>query len=84
MRRLAQSGAFAVLAASCVVVVLGAPEIRGERLLDHIKFLASDELKGRDTGSDGLRQAAAYIAAEFRAAGLQPGWKGGWMHPFEV
>ena len=84
MRRLARSGAFAVLVASCVVAVLAAPDISGDRLLDHIKFLASDELKGRNTGSEGMRQAAEYIAAQFKAAGLQPGWKGSWMQPFDV
>jgi hypothetical protein len=52
--------------------------------MDHIKFLASDELKGRDTGSEGLRQAADYIAGQFKSAGLQPGWNGGWMQPFDV
>ncbi len=38
-----------------------------------IAFLASDELKGRDTPSPGLEQAAAYIAQEFKTFGLQPG-----------
>jgi hypothetical protein len=37
-----------------------------------IAFLASDSLQGRDTPSPGLEKAAAYIANEFRAYGLQP------------
>src|SRR5687768_720488 len=37
-----------------------------------IGFLASDELKGRDTPSPGLETAAAYIANEFKTLGLQP------------
>ena len=64
--------------------VMAAPDIRGDRLLDHIKFLSSDDLAGRDSGSEGLRRAAEYIAGEFKAAGLQPGWQGGWLQPFEV
>ena len=64
--------------------VIAAPDIRGDRLLDHIKFLSSDDLAGRDSGSEGLRRAAEYIAGEFKAAGLQPGWQGGWLQPFEV
>src|SRR6187200_2089062 len=76
----------AVLAVAALFAtqVLAAPEIKADRLLDHIKFLASDDLKGRDTGSEGLQRAADYIAAEFKAAGLQPGWKGQWLQPFEV
>ena len=38
-----------------------------------ISFLASDELKGRDTPSPGLELAASYIAQEFKSFGLQPG-----------
>jgi len=37
-----------------------------------IAFLASDELKGRNTPSPGLEKAAEYIAGEFREWGLQP------------
>src|SRR5688572_10641406 len=72
------------IATLCATQVLAAPEIGAERLLEHIKFLASDDLKGRDTGSEGLQRAADYIAAEFKAAGLQPGWKGQWIQPFDV
>jgi hypothetical protein len=84
MRRSGRSFAFVALAIVAVVRVVAAPEIHADRLLDHIKFLASDDLKGRDTGSEGLRQAAEYIADQFKAAGLQPGWNGGWMQPFNV
>jgi hypothetical protein len=38
-----------------------------------IEFLASDQLKGRDTPSPGLDSAAQYIAREFQAYGLKPG-----------
>ena len=36
----------------------------------HIRFLASDELRGRDTGSPGLEIAARYLAEQFRSYGL--------------
>src|SRR5262252_355410 len=84
MPRYWRSYVLAVLTALCIVRVAAAPEIRADRLLDHIKYLASDDLKGRDTGSEGMRLAADYIAAQFKSAGLQPGWDGGWMQPFEV
>lgn len=38
----------------------------------HIRFLASDELQGRYTGSLGNRVAARYIAEYLRAQGCQP------------
>jgi hypothetical protein len=38
----------------------------------HLDFLASDELRGRDTPSPGLERAAEYIADQFAAAGLSP------------
>ncbi len=38
----------------------------------HIRFLASDELQGRDTGSPELDIAARYIAESFRANGILP------------
>lgn len=38
----------------------------------HLRYIASDELEGRDTGSEGARKAAEYIAKHFEALGLQP------------
>ncbi|MGR3810030.1 M28 family peptidase [Jiulongibacter sp. NS-SX5] len=38
----------------------------------HIRFLASDALKGRNTGEQGNDAAAAYIAEEFRSYGVMP------------
>lgn len=37
-----------------------------------LRFLASDALMGRDTGSPGSAAAARYIAEQFRAAGVRP------------
>jgi len=38
----------------------------------HLKYLASDELKGRDIGSEGYAKAADYVADEFKKNGLLP------------
>lgn len=38
----------------------------------HIAYIASDELKGRDTPSPGLEAAAKYIADHFKSYGLKP------------
>ena len=37
-----------------------------------MRFLASDELKGRDTGSKGIEQAAQYIEQHFQKHGVTP------------
>ena len=41
-------------------------------LRNHIEFLADDALEGRMTGSDGAKQAADYIAEQFKQLGLIP------------
>lgn len=38
----------------------------------HLRFLTSDELKGRNTGSDELLIAGRYIAEQFLRSGLKP------------
>jgi hypothetical protein len=76
--------------ASVLAVVTGvgagsAPAVQPDLLLDHIKFLSSDDMKGRANGSPELERAGAYIAEQFKAAGLQPGGKNGdWFQPFEL
>jgi hypothetical protein len=48
-----------------------------------IGFLASDELRGRDTPSPGLERAAEFISAHMRALGLRPaGDDGGYIQRF--
>ena len=42
-----------------------------------VYVLADDSMKGRDTPSPELEQAAAYVAAEFRRFGLRPGGDSG-------
>src|ERR1700723_2099662 len=49
----------------------------------HAQFLASDDLRGRDTGSDGHRRAAEYVAKQFADAGLQPGGTNGFLQPID-
>ncbi len=44
-----------------------------EILRSHVAFLASDELEGRATWSEGIDKAADYIAQRFAEYGLQPG-----------
>jgi aminopeptidase YwaD len=44
-----------------------------DNLRAHVRYLASDELEGRRTGTAGAQKAAGYIAAEFKRLGLRPG-----------
>ena len=53
--------------------------------LAHVRYLADDALEGREVGSAGAQCAAEYIAAQFRAMGLQPaGSRGSFYQTFPV
>ena len=39
-------------------------------LRDHLKIIASAEMEGRETGTEGQRKAAAYIESQFKKIGL--------------
>lgn len=45
--------------------------ITKEEIKEHVYYLASDELEGRDTGKPGQKKAAEYIANQFKTLGLK-------------
>jgi len=45
--------------------------IAADEIISHIRYLASDELKGRMSGTPGAEKAAEYVSSEFRKAGLK-------------
>ncbi len=47
-------------------------DLSASRYFDHVKFLSSNEMKGRADGSPELDKAADYIASQFRLWGLRP------------
>ncbi len=51
---------------------MGMESISRHDLKMHMLFLASDELKGRDTGDPGLQVAARYLAVQAEQLALQP------------
>jgi hypothetical protein len=54
-----------------------------KHMKEHITYLASDALEGRETGKPGEAKASDYIIAQFKAIGLQPkGTEGGYLQPF--
>lgn len=46
--------------------------VTSEDLNETVSFLASDALKGRNTGSEGIEMAAQYIEDKFKAYGVNP------------
>lgn len=63
--------------------LLAQPEIDVKHLQKHIQKLASDKLEGRGTGTKGEKQAAQYIAKQFKKIGLKPfDTEGGYFHAF--
>jgi Zn-dependent M28 family amino/carboxypeptidase len=54
-----------------------AATITAEEMRDHVAYIASDALRGRDTPSPGLDSAAAYLVRNFQALGLRGGAEGG-------
>ncbi len=52
-----------------------------DRWWAHISYLADDKLEGRDTGSEGHRTAARYVAQEYERAGLKPAGTSAYWQP---
>jgi Zn-dependent M28 family amino/carboxypeptidase len=53
----------------------------GKTWWEHVKFLADDKLEGRETGSEGLRQAEAYVVDQLKKARLRPAGTDGYYQP---
>ena len=56
-----------------------AQEAVAARLRSDDAWLADDAREGRETGSDGYREAASYVAARMAALGVRPGADGNWF-----
>ena len=86
LRHIARPPVLALLIAVACSVLLAAPtSIAPDAILEHIKFLSSDDLKGRGDGSPELEVAAEYVAKQFKAVGLQPGGTSNeWFQPFPL
>jgi len=53
----------------------------GEAWWAHVRYLASDDLRGRETGSEDYLKAADYVAKQFAETGLQPAGTDGYLQP---
>jgi len=62
-----------------------AQEITPREVIDHVRYLSSDELEGRMTGERGSEAAARYIAHDFATSGLLPlGDRGSYFQYFPL
>ena len=67
--------AYPVLAVFGIVLLAGSCKSKAPnaRQMDSVvSFLASDDLKGRDTGSEGIEKATAYLEKQLETYGVRP------------
>jgi Zn-dependent M28 family amino/carboxypeptidase len=57
------------------------PQVSAARLEEHIRYLASDRLAGRGTGTPGYDSAARYVAEHFAGLGLDSAGSEGYFQP---
>ncbi len=61
-----------------------ASSITTDDLKKHLYIIASKEMEGRNTPSEGLDKAAAYIESHFRSLGLVPGNNGSYRQAYPL
>ena len=59
------------------------PDLTIQELRNHVKYLASDELKGRRTGTPGANGAAEYLVDQFKSHKVIPGNHGDYYQRFD-
>lgn len=71
--------------AAAVAAIDAVADLAPDRYMQHVTYLARDEMKGRGNGSPELDEAAEYIASQFRVWGLRPaGDDGTFFQKFEL
>lgn len=58
--------------------------ITPDDLKRHLFKIASSEMQGRETATEGQRTAASYIEEQFKGDHLTPGWNGSYQQRFPV
>ena len=61
-----------------------ASTIQASDLKKHLTYLASDELRGRDTGSEGQKMAADYLIDFYKTNNLKGPVNGSYLQPFQL
>ncbi|MFM7281479.1 MAG: hypothetical protein ACKO32_06860, partial [Planctomycetia bacterium] len=65
-------------------LTLALDSIREVNLRSDVFFIASDELAGRDTPSEGLKIAARFLRARLERLGFQPGAEQGYFYRWDL
>lgn len=68
---------------SSVLPTVTIPKTNVAQIATDVAYLASDDLKGRDTGSEGILEAAKYLQNRLHEIGIQP-YKGSFMDDFDA
>lgn len=63
---------FSIYGCSSQTVKNEVPQISSESVTDYLNFLASDDLKGRKTGTPEISEAADFIQNKLQSAGVKP------------
>ncbi len=58
--------------------------LEGNRIYEHIKYLASDSCAGRAPGTRGIANAAAYIVDQFAMAPIEQAGRNGYLDTFRM
>ena len=61
-----------------------AKAITAAGLKEHLSIIASAEMQGRETGTEGERKAAAYLISQYKKFKLKPGNNGSYTLPFTL
>ena len=69
-----------------LIILLAASSVLtyAQTVQEDIKYLASDELEGREVGTKGEKAAAKYLAKRFKSIGLKPHGTKGFYQDFSV
>ncbi|MET3527046.1 M28 family metallopeptidase [Phenylobacterium koreense] len=66
-----------LLAGAAICAVFSSPALAGDispaKIAEHVKVLSDDSFEGRAPATEGEKKTVAYIAEQYKAAGLQPG-----------
>lgn len=57
-------------------------KVAENKIKEDVTYLASDELEGRQTGTEGEKKAAEYLINRYKEIGLEPKGTEGYLQPF--
>ena len=83
VRKLIYISAFVLLVAAATPAAKDEAKAAGKRWWSSVKYLASDKLQGRATGSPGYLKAAQYVAKQFAKESLKPIGTDGFFQPVQ-